>query len=93
MIDEGKLEFKSAIVKQVKEDILRNYAEKYEKIYDSVKNKDAMLEWMSVQTEYSHSLNHPERNDGFFMPLILSKQLGHPEIKNAKHWKIANECY
>ena len=27
------------------------------------------------------------------MPLILSKQLGHPEIPNSKHWKISNECY
>ena len=27
------------------------------------------------------------------MPLILSKQLGHNEIRNAKHWKISNECY
>lgn len=32
-------------------------------------------------------------NDNFFMPLILGKQLGHGEIKNAKHWKITNECY
>jgi len=93
LIDEDKLEFKQAIVHKVKEDILRNYSAKYELIYDSVKNKDAMLEWMSVQNEYQHSQNHPERNDRFFMPLILNKQLGHPEIKNAKHWKISNECY
>ena len=26
------------------------------------------------------------------MPLILSKQMGHPEIINSKHWKISNEC-
>jgi len=32
-------------------------------------------------------------NDNFMMPLILQKHLGHPEIKNAKHWKISNECY
>ena len=32
-------------------------------------------------------------NDNFFMPMILSKQLGHPEIKNSKHWKITNECF
>lgn len=28
-----------------------------------------------------------------FRPFILSKQLGHGEIRNAKHWKINNECY
>ena len=52
-----------------------------------------MLEWMSVQNDYQHSPHTENKNDNFFMPLILSKQLGHPEIRNSKHWKISNECF
>jgi len=25
--------------------------------------------------------------------MILSKILGHSEIRNGKHWKVNNECY
>ena len=73
--------------------ISKNYQNRYEKIYESVKIKDVMEEWTSLQTDYQTTTNLPDMNDNFFMPLILNKQLGHNEIKNAKHWKISNECY
>ena len=48
-----------------------------------------MFDWLSVQEQYQHS----QVEDENFLPLIRSKQLGHPEIRNSKHWKINNECY
>jgi len=95
MIAQDKLEMKRELVKKIKMDILQNYSKRYEKIYDSVKFKDVMLETKSVQQAYHQTKNLPGggNNDNYFMPLILSKQLGHPEIKNSKHWKITNECY
>ena len=93
LTDKEKEMRKQKLLARIQKGIKENYYEKYEKIYDSVKVKDAMLEWLSLQQEYQHTQNLPQQNDNFFMPLILSKQLGHAEMKNAKHWKISNECY
>ena len=81
---------KNLLLDKIRRDVSsENTKKQYEKIYGSIKVKDLMLEWLSVQQEYVHSTQEDEN----FIPLILSKQLGHPEIRNAKHWKINNECY
>lgn len=49
MISQDKVEAKKDLVKKIKQDILQNYSKRYEKIYDSVKIKDVMLETKSVQ--------------------------------------------
>jgi len=92
-INPKKLEAKKRLLERIYHGIKEGYSEKYEKIYDSVLAKDTMLEWMSVQQEYQQQPIEPDAPDHLYIPLILSKQLGHPEIKNSKHWKISNECY
>lgn len=53
--------------------IQRNYNHRYDKVYDSVKFKEIMLESLSVQREYQHALRNTEVEDQTFLPLILSK--------------------
>jgi len=48
VIDPQKRLYKSKLLAKIQSEILRNYAERYENIYESVKTKDVMLEWMSV---------------------------------------------
>lgn len=88
-----KLNSKQALLAKIQKDIKLHYRERYEQIYDSVKVKDVMLEWMSVRQEYHQTQNLPDSHDNFFMPLILGKVMGHSEIRNGRHWKISNECY
>ena len=93
VVEPKKLAVKKKLLEKIYKGIKETYAEKYEKIYDSVLAKDTLLEWMSVQQEYQQRPIEPDAPDRLFIPLILSKQLGHPEIRNSKHWKISNECY
>jgi len=57
--------------------------EKNEQIYEAVQIKEINAEWNSVKTQ----------QDYYEAPYILSKQLGHPEIVNAKKWKQMSECW
>ena len=59
------------------------------------------MEWASVRRRYqkepklddeAEEVDNDEVQNGY-EPLILRKQLGHPEIHNSKHWKISNECW
>lgn len=48
VIDPKKRLYKSKLLAKIQEEILKNYSQRYEDIYESVKTKDVMLEWMSV---------------------------------------------
>lgn len=66
---------------------------RYEQIYDSVRYKELMMQWASVQTHYHQSSTVAGMSVESFTPLILSRQLGHQEVRNSRHWKITDECY
>lgn len=73
VISPNKLAVKKKLLDKIYRGIKETYAQKYEKIYDSVLAKDTMLEWMSVQQEYQQRPIEPNAPDRLFIPLILSK--------------------
>ena len=69
-IDPTKKLFKNALLNKIEKDITSvNSKKQYQKVYGSIKLKDAMMRWLSVQEQYQHS----QVEDENFMPLILSK--------------------
>ena len=99
-----KADKRQALVDKVREHLRSHFKNQAEKVYHAQKTREVLEEWESLR-EDSERDPVVEVNSGNVIdcrfgvskqalePLVLSKVMGHPEIKNSKHWKMSHECY